>query len=395
MRIGITGLGVVSPIGVGLKDYYFSLRHGIGEFRYVTFGGISTRAGVVTSRLCGAGRNKVYRFAMTACKEALADAGLDKGMINPSRTGVVAGTICGTSGDIIAALETYSEKPAMPDRVALSNYRHSSITDFLCRRFGIHGERSTVSNTCSTGVLLITRGMDLIKSGSCDAVVVVGVDVINELSVVPMSTFRILDPEGIRPFDRHRKGTAVGEGCGVLILETLDAAMKRGATVHAELLGSAVTNDAFDNFSPSDGADALIQAMTYAIQKSGIKPRDIGYVNAHGTGTPKNDRIETQAIKRVFGEHAYNLKVNSTKSFTGHTVAAAGVLEVIAGLMAFKESIVHPTRNYSEQDEDCDLDYVTEGAVKIDTNYFLCNSIGFGGGNASLVLGKGNTDVSQ
>lgn len=388
-KVVITGTGVVSSIGIGTQEYFNSLKTGTCNIEKSEFGSIEVPAALVHIKEVGLkGRNR--KVAECAFEEAVTNAGVTPEQLSSPKTGVVLGTMNGTGTAIIDKFNELSSGDVNAyTKYELGNYRYNSITDYLCSKFKILGERVTISNACATGISIIQRAKELIECGYCDICIVVGVDLVNILSILPLYTLRIIDMDTVKPFDKNRKGTVLGDGAGVLVLESLDHAQRRKAPILAEIMGISIKNDIFDTFfSSSKDGIAIISAMKEAIEMSNITIKDIDYINAHGTGTPQNDVVETNAIKAVFKERASCIPISSTKSFIGHTGAASGILEVIAGLMAICNGVIHPTLHYSEKDSECDLYYVPNEAICKEVNYFLSNSIGFGGVNASIVISK-------
>lgn len=391
-KIVVTGIGVVSPIGIGKENFYNALcRNESGIHSYKRFGNEYLLAPVKQWDNYSANR-KAYRFIKIALDEAIESAGYTKRDIYSERTGVVCGSICGTQNGFFQAVCKLSDMAdlSLSNQFSMKHYTTSSLTEYACRHIKADCIGVTLTNACATSLCVMEEAANLIMRNSCNVVVAIGVDCINEGAVLPLNSLRILETKQIAPFDKERHGTVVGEGAGVLILETKSHAKKRKAKIYGELMGFGVTNDAFDNFTPSGNADGLVNAMSIAIRKAGLTVADIPYINAHGTGTKLNDKVETYAIKQVFGEYADKLFINSTKSFIGHTSGAAGIIETIAGLMAFERKKIHATLNYHCKDPECDLNYVADGPLTADINYFLSNAVGFGGVNASLVVGKGD-----
>lgn len=391
-KVVITGIGVVSPIGIGKEAFYNALSgNESGICHYKRFGKEFLLAPVKEWKECPAAQ-RVYRFVRTALDEALESAGYTKKDIRSERSGVVCGTICGTQNGFFDAACHLSEVEGLnsSSRYAIKHYTTSSLTEYVCRYIRAGITSVTLSNACATGLCVMEEAANLLIHQDCDIAVAVGADCINEISVLPLDSLRILETRQIAPFDKERHGTVVGEGAGVFILETKSHAEKREATIYGELMGFGVTNDAFDDFTPNNDAVGLVGAMRQAIAKAGLTTADIPYINAHGTGTQLNDLTETRAIRQVFGEYADRLLVNSTKSFIGHTSGAAGIIEAIAGMMAFEKKEIHATLHYRCKDPACDLDYVANGPVALDIACFLSNAVGFGGINASVVIGKGD-----
>jgi 3-oxoacyl-(acyl-carrier-protein) synthase len=268
---------------------------------------------------------------------------------------------------------------------------------YVSKVFRALGPLMAPSTACATGTQSVGEASELIKNGRSDMVITGGVEAV--LQDYAIAAFEAMDalatgwndqPEkASRPFDKNRNGFIFSEGCGIVIVESLAHALKRGARIYAEVLGHASSSDAYHIAALDPEAGGAMRSMRWALEDAHLNPEDIGYINAHGTSTPPNDAMETLAIKRIFGEHAYNIMVSSTKSMIGHALGAAGTLEIIASVKTLVEQVVHPTINYETPDPECDLDYVPNVARQVEgLKYVLSNSFGLGGQNASIVLGK-------
>ena len=389
-RVVITGTGVVSSIGIGSDNFLNSLKKGICGIKTIDVESISVPAALVEIN----GKSKInfkgYKIASIALEEAAADANITIEQLQTLKVGIVTGTMNSTTNDILDRYNNIKNgEYNRADKFAVSSYGFNSVTDYLYRKYRLQGERITVSNSCATGICIIEQAKQLIQNGYCDVCLAVGVDLVNLVGLIPMKVLRIIEDTTLRPFDKNRKGTVQGEGAGVLVLESQKFAQERKATIKGEVLGISIKNDIFESiFSSSEDGKAIIKSMEEALKLSNIPLESIDYINAHGTGTQQNDLIETNAIKAVFGERAYDIPISSTKSFIGHTGAAAGILEIIASLYAITADFVHPTLNYSEKDPLCDLNYVPNNYINKKVNYFMKNSIGFGGVNSSIVISK-------
>ena len=334
-------------------------------------------------------------FALAASDEAMKDSGL---VIDSSNDEMVGTYISSGIGDFWA-IEREHEKllQSGPDRVspffivsAIVNLASGNVSI----RHGAKGPNSATATACSAGAHAIGDSFRLIERGDADAMICGGAEsAITPMSVAGFASMRALstrndDPKSAsRPFDLERDGFVIGEGAGILILEELEFAKARGANILAEVVGYGMSGDAFHVTMPDETGSGAIRVMDRAINDAGISPEQIGYVNAHGTSTPYNDKFETLAIKQVFGEHAKNgLAVSSTKSITGHALGAAGGIEAVFSVLALKENKLPPTINYQVPDPDCDLDYIPNTARDAEVEYVLSNSFGFGGTNACLVF---------
>lgn len=333
-------------------------------------------------------------FALAASDEAMAHSGLK---IDESNAEMVGTYISSGIGDFWA-IEREHEKllTAGPDRVspffivsAIVNLAAGNVSI----RHGAKGPNSATATACSAGAHAIGDSFRLIERGDADAMICGGAEsAITPMSVAGFASMRALSThnsepkKASRPFDAERDGFVIGEGAGILILEELEFAKARGANILAEIVGYGMSGDAFHVTMPDETGSGAIRVMERAIKDAGITPDQVGYVNAHGTSTPYNDKFETLAIKKVFGDHSANLAVSSTKSMTGHALGAAGGIEAVFSIMALKENTLPPTINYEHPDPDCDLDYVPNEPRQVSVSHVLSNSFGFGGTNASLIF---------
>ncbi len=406
-RVVITGMGAMSPLGQTARESWQSLldgRSGIGPITQFDASALSVRiAGEVKGFVPkeymdfkeARRMSRASQLAVAAARMALVDAGLPEPVPDPERTGILVGT--GVGGFEIAdeALLTLRAKGA--DRVspfAMTGYLANMPSHHVSLIAGALGPISTVVAACATGTQAIGEGIEMIRRGTADTVLAGGVEgLIHIAAIVGFSQMRALstshndDPEGAsRPFDLERDGFVLSEGAGIMVLERLDQALARGARIYGEVAGHASSSDAFHVAAPDPEAAGAVRAMRWAIEDAGLQPDDIDYINAHGTATPVNDASETLAIKKLFGEHAYNIPVSSSKSVLGHAMGAAGALEAIFCAYALVEQVAPPTWNYATPDPDCDLDYVPNAPRATALAHTLSNSFGLGGQNACLVL---------
>ena len=333
-------------------------------------------------------------FALTAAKEAMGDAGLNG--FDPERVGVVVGNCIGGFNELMRQYDVMRDRG--PDRVSptfLANVLVDSASGQLAIELGVRGPNYAVVSACATGSHALGEGAELIRRGHADVVIAGGTEsCIHPLILAGFCSMRGLatgngDPaSAARPFEARREGFVMAEGAGIMILEDLDAAKARGARVYAELLGYGASNDAHHMLQPDPGSGGVVAMMRAALERSGVEPGDLDYVNAHGTGTPLGDLAETQALKEVFGDHAYELAVSSTKSMLGHMFGAAGAVEAIACALAVHEGVVPPTINYEQPDPECDLDYVPNEAREVDVRVALSNAMGLGGHNGCVLVGR-------
>ncbi|SHI81296.1 3-oxoacyl-[acyl-carrier-protein] synthase II [Geosporobacter subterraneus DSM 17957] len=407
-RVVVTGIGAITPIGIGKDDFFNALENGVSGLGPITKFDASDYDTRIAAEVKGfeptayidkkeAKRmDRFTQFAVAASKLAIEDAKLDTDGIDQNRFGVVLGS--GIGG--IETLEKEYEKLATkgPGRVSpffipmmISNIGAGQVS----MTFGAKGPNTTVVTACASSTNSVGEAFRIIQNGEADVMITGGA----EASITPlaiagfcamkaMSTRNENPQKACSPFDINRDGFVMGEGAGILILEELEHAVKRGAPIYAEMVGYGMSADAYHITAPAPGGEGAARSMMNALKDAGLSPNDVDYINAHGTSTPYNDKFETLAIKSVFGQHAYELAVSSTKSMTGHLLGAAGGIEAIACIMAITKSIVPPTINLENPDPECDLDYVANKAKQKEVSVALSNSLGFGGHNATIVLKK-------
>ncbi len=407
-RVVVTGLGVVSPIGTGVKRFWESLIAGVSgidvikRFNPVEIGLSVHIAGEVKDfeperyfdKKDAQRVSDFIKFAVAASEEAVRDSGLLDSGFDPYRVGVIIGTGIGGLRDIEEQQAVLMEKG--PRRVSpfFIPYGISNMASGLVAiRFGFKGPNYCVVSACATGNHSIGDAMRLIQRGDIDVAVAGGTEsAITPLGIAGFASMKALstrnnEPQkASRPFDRDRDGFVMGEGAGILVLEEYEHAKARGAKIYAELVGYGATDDAYHITAPCADGEGAYMCMKLAIEDAGIKPQMVQYINAHGTSTPLNDRSETLAIKRLFGEHAYRLKVSSNKSMIGHLLGAAGAVEAVATVKTIETGVIPPTINLENPDPECDLDYLPNKAIKYEVEYALSNSFGFGGTNACLLF---------
>ena len=406
-RVVITGLGVVSPVGNGKEEFWNNLlagKPGVGPITQFDATDFPVRiAGEVKDfdPVALAGDRKTVRhmdrytqFAVAAAKMAVADAKLDMTKEDPDMAGTLIGTGIGgihVMEDTILQIEKRGPGKvnpfAIPMMIANMASGQVSITLGLC------GPVLTDVTACASGTNSIGLAARLIKYGDADIMIAGGAEA--AVSKAPMAGFAAMKALSSRdcppeeascPFDAGRDGFVLGEGSGVLVLEELEHAKKRGAHIYAELAGYGSNGDAYHITAPRPGGELAYLCMEKALKDAHTKPEEVDYINAHGTSTHLNDLNETSAIKALLGKHAYEIPVNSTKSMTGHLLGAAGAIEAVVCALSIENNKVHPTINLKERDPECDLDYVTEGARDVKINVAMSNSFGFGGHNAVIVM---------
>jgi 3-oxoacyl-[acyl-carrier-protein] synthase II len=410
IRTVITGMGVVTPIGIGLEAFWESLiqgRSGVGRITRFDPDGFRCRiAGEVkgfdpTPYIEAKDLKRMILFTQYACvasKMAIEDAGLELERIDPKRVGVYIG-----SG--IGGLEVMEEEHKRfieegPRRIG-ATFIPKLIIDiaagWVSILFGFKGPNLSCVTACATGAHAIGEAYRIIQRGDADVMIAGGTEAaITPLALAGFSASRSLSSRNeepnraSRPFDLERDGFVMGEGAGILVLESSTHAMARGAHVYAEVVGYGLSGDAYHLTAPCPDGEGAALAMEMALRDAGLHPQDIGYINAHGTSTQLNDKVETDAIKRVFGDYAYRIPISSTKSMTGHMLGAAGGVELVASALTIERGKIHPTINYERPDPQCDLDYVPNEAREAEVDVALSNSFGFGGHNAVLIIRRFN-----
>src|SRR5213078_3234167 len=405
-RVVVTGLGAVTPIGADAPSTWRAAlagESGIDFIRSFDPSGFPVRIAAEVKDFDPSGvaspkevrkldRNVV--LALGAAKEAVADAGLNG--FDPARVGIVFGSAIGGFLGIMEQSEILRERG--PERVSpnfLPNVLVDSASGQLAISLGIKGLNYAVVSACATGSHAISEAAEIIKRGDADAVLAGGGEAcMHPLILAGFTAMRGLavedehPPHASRPFDATRAGFVMGEGAGVLVLEDLETAQARGARIYAEVLGYGGSNDAHHMAQPEPEATGVADMMRTALRRANVEPERVGYINAHGTSTPLGDLAETRAIKDVFGEHAYELAVSSTKSVMGHTFGAAGAIEGMMCVLAIHEGTLPPTINYRHPDPECDLDYVPNEARDARVDVALSNAMGLGGHNGCVLLGR-------
>ena len=390
-QVVVTGLGAASPYGAGVVAYWKGLTGGACAIRDLTLietEGFRCRIGAeVPGTLPGSPRRtRADRLAIAAAGEALTDAGL--GRHDRETAGLVVGAV---GGGMLEAEAWYwrdgrdGTSTASPRTVrAVLPAAHAET---VASRFRLGGPRHTVVTACSSGAVALAEAAELIADGVVDVALAGGVDAVTRICYMGFNALKLLDPTPCRPFDRERRGMSIGEGAGFMVLESADRARGRGARVYATLSGHGMTTDAFHVTAPEPAGDGMVRAMREALRRAGAAPQEVQYANAHGTGTPQNDRIEARALARVFGEGG--LLVSSSKSMIGHTMAAAGSLEAIATVLALEHGVVPPTANLAIPDPDVPFDCVPVVARRAGLTCAISNSFGFGGQNVTLLFRRG------
>ncbi|MBO5336433.1 MAG: beta-ketoacyl-ACP synthase II [Lachnospiraceae bacterium] len=405
-RVVITGLGAITPIGLGVENFWEGIKAGKIGFGPITkFDASEYKCKLAAEVKDFEGKNYMdpkaakrmelfCQYAVAAAKEALEDAAIDMEKEDPYRVGVSVGSGIGSLQTIEREHKKLLEKgPSRINPLMVPLMICNMAAGNVSIQFGLKGKSINVVTACATGTNSIGEAFRAIQYGEAEVMVAGG----TESSVTPIgiSGFTALtalstneDPTRCSiPFDKDRSGFVMGEGAGIVILEELEHALNRGAKIYGEVVGYGCTSDAYHITSPAEDGGGAAKAMEYAVADAGISKEEITYINAHGTSTHHNDLFETRAIKLCFGEHAKNIKINSTKSMIGHLLGAAGAVEFITCVKELQEGYIHPTVGYRTPDEEIDLDYCKE-AVNGDFTYALSNSLGFGGHNASILIKK-------
>ncbi len=407
-RVVVTGVGVISSVGKTAPESWESIKNGKSGISKITRFDVSE----YTAKI--AGEVKEYdplnyfdrkdarkfdpyiQYALIAAEEAVKDSNLNLEGINKERAGVYIGS--GIGG--ISTIEKNNEiiLTRGPSRVSpffLPSSLANLATGQVSIKFGFKGPNFANVTACAASTHSVGDSFKIIQRGDADVMVAGGAEYpitplgISGFAIMKALSTRNDEPEkASRPFDKGRDGFVAAEGAGVVILESLEHAIKRGARIYGEIVGYGYTGDAFHMTAPDPDGEGAVRTMKMAIKDAQVSPQEIDYINAHGTSTPLNDKIETQAIKKVFGDHAHNISISSSKSMTGHMLGATGAVEAIVSIFALNNSLVPPTINYETPDDECDLNYTPNVAVQKDLRYALSNSFGFGGTNGSLIFKK-------
>lgn len=407
-RVVITGVGMITPLGIGVEQSWNGLlagRSGIGKITQFDAANFPTR---IAGEVAGFNpedyiepkeikkMDRFIHFALAAAQMAMNDSGLKITDENAERAGVIVGSGIGGLRSIEHYHSVLLEKG--PRRITpffIPMLVVNLASGQISIRFGAKGPNSAVATACATGSHAIGDAFKIIQRGDADAMIAGGTEaVITPLGIGGFNAMKALstrndEPEkASRPFDMDRDGFIMGEGAGIMILESLETALERGAGIYAEIAGYGMAADAYHITAPSPNGEGAARCMKMALKDAGVEPSVVNYINAHGTSTKAGDEIETYAIKTVFGEYAYKIPVSSTKSMTGHLLGAAGGVESVISILSIKDDIIPPTINLDTPDPECDLDYVPKQARRTTVNYALSNSFGFGGTNACLLFRK-------
>ena len=405
-RVVITGMGLLTPVGNNVSSTWEALcqgKSGVGPITFFDTSRFRVHFGAEVKNFDPSvfmDRKEIRRtdafehFAIAASKQALGQSGLQITEENADDVGIYIGSSIGGLSSLIDATKTLLERG--PDRISPFSVNMISVDNapgLVSIRSGARGPNWAAVSACATSSNTIGEAWETIRRGDARAMIAGGAEkAINPLSLAAFDNMRALsrdndDPQrASRPFDATRDGFVMGEGAGMVVLEDLDFARARGATILAEMIGYGSTADAYHETEPAPGGAGIARAMRRALQKAGLRPDQVDYINAHGTSTPYNDLTETNAIKNCFAEHAYNVPISSTKSMIGHTMGAAGAIEAVVSIMSILTGIISPTINLHHPDPECDLDYVPDTAREATVNVAMSNSMGFGGHNACLIF---------
>lgn len=408
-RVVVTGMGAVTPIGIGIEEYWTGLisgKNGIGLITKFDAANFETKFAAEVKNF----NPEVYidkktvkrmdpftQFSMAVASMAMEQAAFNQDTINKDRFGVIFGS--GIGGMVINQQQHWQYHDTRNPKLISPFFVPMMISDIaagqISIRYGLKGPNYATTSACATSSHAIADAFMIIQRGSADIMMCGGSEAaIVEMSIGGFNAMRALSTwndrylEASRPFDKDRNGFVMGEGAGILILESYEHAVSRGANILCEIGGIGLTGDGYHITAPAPGGEGAVRSMKEAVRDAGLLPEDVDYINAHGTSTLYNDLNETLAIKTVFGERAYKLIVSSTKSMTGHLLGAAGAIEAIATIMSIRNGVVPPTINLVNPDPECDLNYSALKATKWDINCAISNTFGFGGHNASLLFKK-------
>lgn len=407
-RVVITGLGAITPIGIGKDKYWDSLVNGKSGVGYITRFDPEDFITKIAAEIKDFNpedymdkkevrrADRFTQYALAGTYLALEDGKVDFSLVDQDRVGVVLGTGIGGMETLESEHSKLIEKG--PKRISplfipmmISNMAPGQIS----MKYGLRGPTMTITTACASGNHAIGEAFKMIQRGVCDMIITGGSEAaITPLAVSGFNAMKALSTrndepaKASRPFDKNRDGFVMGEGAGILLLEELDHALKRNATIYAEIVGYGATSDAYHITAPDPEGEGARKAMELALLDANVSSDQVDYINAHGTSTYYNDKLETLAIKKLFKEHAYNINISSTKSMTGHLLGGAASIEAIATCLAIKEGLIPPTINYEVPDEECDLNYTPNNTVKREIKFAISNSLGFGGHNGSILFKK-------
>ena len=406
-RVVVTGMGAITPIGLGIDEYWNSIKEGKTGFGEITYFDTTDykvkiaaevkgfKAADYMDRKAARRMESFSQYAVAAAKEAMDMSGIDMEKEDPYRVGICVGSGVGSLQAIEREYEKLLDKgPSRVNPLLVPLMITNMAAGNIAIQMGIKGKSINIATACATGTHNIGEAFRAIQYGECDVILAGGTEnAITPISVAGITALTALstsnNPERCSiPFDKDRDGFVIGDGAGIVVLEELEHAKARGAKILAEVVGYGATSDAYHITSPAEDGEGAAHAMTFALKDAGVAPEEITYINAHGTSTHHNDLFETRAVKMTFGDHAYHLKMNSTKSMIGHLLGAAGAVEFIACVLQMNNNYIHQTVGLEQPDEELDLDYVQGHGVEEEIEYALSNSLAFGGHNASILIKK-------
>lgn len=408
-RVVVTGMGAVTPIGNTVHTFWKSAKRGVCGIDYIKSCDVKDAKVIIAAELKDFNANEHFKrkqanrldrysqLGIVAAREAYEDSKLGSANIDRTRLGVCIGTGVGGITTIVAETKKLlNEGMNMVSPLLVPKFLPNILTGNLSIEFNALGISNAIITACAAGTNAIGESFRAIQYNDAD-IMICGA---SEACITPLmlAGFTNLNALSLKnepnrssiPFDKDRDGFVMGEGAGILILEELESALKREVKIYGEVVGYGFTSDAYHLTAPNPNGDGASRAMKLALQNANLNAKDISYINAHGTSTPYNDKIETAAIKSIFSSHAYQVPINSTKSMIGHLLGASGAVEAITCLKSLEENYIHGTIGYQVLDEECDLDYVINEGRRIDADYTLSNSFGFGGHNASIIFKKWN-----
>lgn len=400
-RIVVTGIGLVTPIGTGRERFWTNLlegRSGIGPVQSFDTSAYNVHHGAEVHdfeienyllNLDAAHLGRASQFAIAAARLALADANVEIASLDLERAGVSMGTTSGEPREVERFDDLFiSKKLDHVGREFLAMYPSHVIAAHIARELKFAGVNIMIPTACAAGNYAIAHAFDVLRAGRADLMLAGGSDSFSRITYTGFAQLGAIAPEVCQPFDRYRKGMIPGEGAGVIVLEPLSSAKRRGARIYAEISGYGLSCDAHHMTAAHPNGEGAVRAMQKALEQSAVGPNDVSYISAHGTGTATNDRLETLAVKRLFGDAAYRIPMSSIKSMLGHTMGAASAIEAAVCALAVFHDRIPPTINLNERDPECDLDYVPNCAREQTVQVAMNNAYAFGGNNASLVLRK-------
>jgi len=405
-RVVVTGLGAITPVGNDVEHTWEALKAGQSGIEHITQFDTSDLQTQFAGEVKGFdaqerfGRkearrmDRVTQFAMDACSQAIADSRLLENGIDRNRIGILVGSAVGGINTLLEQYDVFKSRgPRRINPFFIPMMLADTPSAQVAMEYGLRGPNMSVITACATGTNAVGEAFEMVARGAADAMLTGGAEAaLNQVTIAGFNVMGALstrneDPSrASRPFDADRDGFVASEGTAILVIESLEHALARGATIYAEIVGYGTSSDANHMAAPLESGEGARLAMQAALDRAGLDSEEVDYVNAHGTGTRLNDPIETRAIKTLMGEHAYNIAVSSSKSMTGHLLGGAGALEALICVKVLKDGIIPPTINYDTPDPDCDLDYVPNEARQADVRVAMSNSFGFGGHNACVVL---------